>query len=135
MSCYEKNKVIRLPFPMELCEKANVKEPYDCEDYLDELLGEDWYWNSKLYRGFNIVCTTNNVYLDYIINSTTDECFGEFGYSFMLSQEDIDLYKPLFDKLGVKYDVNDLRKVAYCYYNCCEPEDYYEVSENLFDDL
>lgn len=135
MSCYEKNKVIRLPFPMELCKKANVETPYDCEDYLEQLLRDDWYWNSNVDRGFDIVTTTTDTYLDYIIQRTIDDCFGEFGYSFKLSQEDLDLYKSLFDKLGVEYNPDDLRKVVYCYYNCCEPEDYYEVSENLFDDL
>ena len=135
MSCYEKNRVIRLPFPMELCKKANVETPFDCEDYLEDLLGDDWYFNNDIFSGFEIVPTTKNIYLDYVIHHTTEDCFDEFGFSFKLSKEDIDLYKPLFDKLNIDYNVEDLRKVVYCYYNCCEPEDCYEVSDNLFDSL
>ena len=84
MSCYVKNKVIRLPFPMELCKKANVETPFDCEDYLEDLLGDDWYFNNDIFRGFEIVPTTKNIYLDYVIYHTTEDCFDEFGFSFKL---------------------------------------------------
>ena len=135
MSCYEKNKVIRLPFPIELCEKANAEEPFDCEDYLSDLLGNDWYWNGNTSTGFDIVVTEIRTYLDYILLRTRNEDVGEYGMSFYLSEDDIKLYKPLFDKLGVEYDVNDLRKVVYCYYNCCEPVDYYDATLDIFDSI
>lgn len=134
MSEYAKYKVIRLPFPMELCKKAGVEEAGECDKYLEEILGEDYYWKGDS-RGFDITYTAGNIYLDYIIQHISGEDSGDFGFSFKLNKEDLDLYRPLFDKLEIGYNPKDLRKVIYSYYNCCEPEDYYEVSENLFDDL
>lgn len=133
MSDYVKKKVIRLPFPKSLFEKLGVDDVWECEDYLRESFGD--LWDNYRQKGgyFNIECTSGNDYLDYVVSRSYEE--GEYGYAWYLNEEDIDKYKPLFDKGGFDYDVNDLRKVCYCYYNGTDAPDYYEPSEITFESM
>jgi hypothetical protein len=134
MSDYVRAKVIRLPFPNNLIEKLRVDDCWECEDYLEETLGDLWKGYDKR-SGFEIECTSKSYYLDYILESQYGDCEGDYGYAFYLDENDIKKYKPLFDKVGVDYDIKDLRKVVYCYYNGCECPDYYDPKEITFESL
>lgn len=134
MSDYVKAKVIRLPFPQDLIKKLEVEDCWDCEYYLMEKLGDLWQ-DYKTNNGFQIECTDKAYYLDYVMEYTYGANSGSFGYAFLLDEVDKVKYVPLFNKIGIDYDVNDLRKVVYCYYNSCECADYYDISEPSFDKL
>ena len=54
MNDYVKKKVIRLPFPESLFDKLEVDSCWDCENYLEEKLGD--LWNQRPC-GFIIDCT------------------------------------------------------------------------------
>ena len=125
MSDYVHSKVIRLPFPAEIMQKCQTSDAYDCEDYLSSLLGD--LWKSPREKGFEIEYTNKATYIDWVYYYTYGEDSGDFGSSRMLTQAELDIIKPYFDKLGVNYSHSDLRRVEYCYYNCCECVDYYST--------
>lgn len=129
MSDYVHKKVVRLPFPDELKKKLNTDDPWDCVPYLKELLNDDW---DSTRNSFELECTDKAVYIDWVYYSTYGEDSGDFGTARLLTQNELDTIKPYFDKLGVNYNDEDLRVVDYCYYNCCEPTDYYNI-DNLDD--
>lgn len=134
MSLYAKYKVIRLPFPKTLIEKLGVKDCWDCEDYLQKIYGEQWDNNSK--KNYMEICgTLKSYYLDFVIELTINEDFGEYGHVFLLNEEDLKLYKPIFDKMNIEYNPSDLRKVVYSYYNASEAPDYYNIEDINFESL
>ena len=128
MSMYVKRKVVRLPFPKDILEKAGETHPLDCETYLENILGSNWF-DRKTGKGFDIECTDKSYYLDYVLEHDTDDC-GEYGFASYLNEQDLEKYKPLFDLGGFAYDEQDLRKVVFCYYNCSESPDYYDPKNN-----
>lgn len=128
MSDYVHNKVVRLPFPKEIKEKCNTNDVWDCEPYLKELLGELYDYRKKSH--FSLECTDNGYYIDWVYYSTYGEESGDFGFVRLLTQKELDIIKPYFDKLGVTYKDEDLRVVNYCYYNCCEAPDYYNIENS-----
>lgn len=46
MSDYVHKKVVRLPFPKDIIKICNADDPYDCQKYLKEKLG-DLFNNDK----------------------------------------------------------------------------------------
>ncbi len=66
-------------------------------------------------------------YIDWVYYSTYGEGSDDFGNVRMLTQRELNVIKPYFDKLGIDYKDEDLRLVDYCYYNCCEAPDYYDI--------
>lgn len=131
MSDYKHNKVVRLPLPKEIIDKCNVDDVGDYESYLKELLGE--LWDRRKKTGFKLEYTDKGCYyIDWVYYSTYGEESGEFGFVRLLTQKELDVIKPYFDKLGVDYKNEDLRVVNYCYYNCCDTPDFYDI-ENIDD--
>lgn len=128
MSDYVHNKVVRLPFPKEIMSKCNSDDVYDCESYLKELLGE--LWGQRKKNGFQLECTDKSFYIDWVYYSTYGEESGDFGFARMLTQNELNVIKPYFDKLEIDYKDDDLRVVDYCYYNCCDATDYYDVKNS-----
>lgn len=96
-------------------------------------MGELWY-DYQTKKGFTIECTDKSYYLDYVLEKQYG-VDGEYGYVFLLDDNDKQKYCPLFDKLGIEYNPDDLRKVVYCYYNGCECTDYYDPTEITFESL
>lgn len=136
MSDYVKAKVIRLPFPKSLLEKYDTEDPWDCEDHLRQTLGELYTGRYDLKnKYFEIEGTDKAHYLDYVLEYEYGAAAGDYGYAFLLNENDVSTYKPIFDLLKVDYNVEDLRKVVYSYYNCCECTDYYDINESSFENL
>lgn len=133
MSDYVKRKVIRLPFPKSLIEKLGVDDCWECEEYLRQKFGDMWSNYKKGREYFDIECTDSNYYLDYVVSKSYED--GEYGFAWYLNEEDISKYKPLFDIGEFEYDVKDLRKVCYCYYNGSDAPDYYEPTEITFENM
>lgn len=130
MSDYLHSKVVRLPLPKEILSKYD-----DCEidDYLKELLGE--LWRNKEKNSFDLTYTYGGVYyIDWVYYSTYGEESSDYGFVRMLTENELNVIKPYFDKLGIEYKDDDLRVVDYCYYNACEPPSYYDIEHNEKDD-
>lgn len=132
MSDYVHNKVIRLPFPKEILEKCETTDPWDCEDYLKEKLGD--LWDNRGKNSFELEVTDKAYYIDWVYYHTYGEESGDWGNVRLLTDGEYEVIKPYFDKLGVTYEREELRRVDYCYYNCCEPTDYYGLVEEHNDD-
>jgi len=124
MSDYVHNKVIRLPFPSEVINKAGANDVHDCERYLKDLLGDLW---DKGNNSFEIGFSESAYYIDWVYYSTYGENSNDFGNVRMLTKKELKEIKPYFNKLEINYKDEDLRHVDYCYYNCCEPPDYYTL--------
>jgi hypothetical protein len=126
MSDYKHQKVIRIPFPKEFLKKCNTEDPYDCESYLKEKLGE--FWEHKDNNSFTLECTDKAYYIDWVYYYTYGEESGDWGSVRLLTDKELEVIRPYFDKIGVVYEDEDLRLVDYCYYNCSEPSDYYKLN-------
>lgn len=127
MSDYKHETVVRLPFPKELIFK-NGDDPWDSEDELKEKLGDLWE-NGNTYT-FKLGYTDDAYYIDWCYYFSYGEESGEWGTARALSENELNVIKPYFDKLKCNYSEQDLRIVDYCYYNCSEPPDYYEIDED-----
>jgi hypothetical protein len=133
MSDYVHKKVVRLPFPKEILEKCDADNPWDCEVYLKEKLGD--LWDNRNKNSFELEMTDKSEYIDWVYYHTYGEESGDWGNVRLLSEKELEVIKPYFDKLEVSYKDSDLRVVDYCYYNCSECSDYYDINvddSNLF---
>lgn len=134
MSDYLRRKVIRYPFPQEILKKCNTKEAWDCENFLIKKLGDLFNSSSNIKR-FNIEITDKAEYIDWIYYETYGEESGDFGNASFLTQNEINIIKPYFEKLEIEIDDSKFRKVDYCYYNCSECIDYYNLEELTEEEL
>ena len=134
MSDYVRKKVIRYPFPHHVLLKCNTDRASDCGVYLKEKLG-NLYSNVGGIKKFELEITDKAAYIDWVYYSSYGEESGDIGVVSLLTEKEISIIKPYFDKIGCYIDPKKLRKVDYCYYNCCECADYYNVDELSEEDL
>jgi len=126
MSDYKHEKVIRLPFPKKILEICNTSDVDECDEYLKNKLGEFWEHNDN--NSFKLGYTDKAYYIDWLYYETYGEESGDWGNVRLLTDKELEVITPYFNKLGVVYEDNDLRVVDYCYYNCSEPNDYYKIN-------
>jgi len=130
MSDYVHKKVIRYPLD-DIMNRLQVDYPDDCESHLKEEFGGLY---GKEY-GFNIEVTDENYYLDFVYYNTYGESSGDFGNVRGVTINEFNLISPYISRIIVDVWKYKMRAVEYCYYNCCECTDYYELSENDDDSL
>lgn len=124
MSDYVRNKVLRAPFPETFLKKYNTDN--DIAKVANFIAFNE---SPKLGKYFEISITTGSVYLDLVLDhSYGDEC-GEFGIVRELNKEQQDRYRLIFEQIIPDIDMSTVRYVDYCWYNCCEAPDYYEIEE------
>lgn len=134
MSEYVKMKVIRLPLTNDILKSFHVENKCKLGEQLSKIeIWEDWDRHKKKEPYFNFAPTTSD-YIDLVIDYQFAEP-QEFAYSWQLNEQDIKKYKPYFDMLGFQYDVSNLRKVAYCWYDGVEAPDCYDVFEPTWDNI
>lgn len=131
MSDYCRQKVVRYPIT-----KEQYKE-------LDEIIG----YNYEKENSFNITGTisyekdhSEHYYLDYYLYYNYNVDSGEYGKVRELTSKEQDKYKEIFLNKFKEYlkdfDKTKLRYVDYCYYNCSEPNDYYDFkSDSFYDEI
>ena len=130
MSDYVRYKVVRYP----IGRYKTFKELYDATDVFDKLPKVD-----NIYGTGAIDYRTDEVcaYIDYeLFTSYGEEC-DDFGRTRALTEKEQDKYEPIFKdfvKGLVDIDKTKLRLVDYCYYNCCEPQAYYDETDDSFYD-
>lgn len=136
MSSYVKYKVVRLPI-QPLLDKLGVDDPWDTEDYLKRKLG-DRYDGIGMSKDFFMLQAAsgedghNNYYIDYVVECDRRCSEGEYGYMQLLNEQEEVQYGMIFSALEISFDIKDLRKICYCYYNCSEPPDYYFAKSDIF---
>ena len=132
MSDYERNKQVLYPVTKELLEKLNCKDIYDLE--------EKFPAGSKFeVEGFIDYGGTEdfNKYLAYELDSNYGVESGEFGRSRFLKPSEQEKYKKLFSEVIPEdlIDTSLFKYVDYCYYNCCEADDYYVKKDSFEEEI
>ena len=132
MSDYVRNKQVLYPVTKELLEKLNCVDAYDLEDRFPA--------GSKFTtEGFIDYSGTGecNHYLAYELSSTYGEETGDFGRSRFLKPSEQEKYKKIFSEVIPEDLINPtLFKYAdYCYYNCCEADDYYVKKDSFEEEI
>ena len=132
MSDYVRHTQVLYPVTKELLEKLNCDDAYDLEERFSA--------GSKFtVEGFVDYSGTGNYnkYLAYELSSTYGEESGDFGRSRFLRSSEQEKYKKLFGEV-IPEDLIDpslFKYVDYCYYNCCECDDYYVKKDSFEDEI
>lgn len=110
MSEYCKRKVLRVP-----CKKYGI-DPWEIE------------------TGRFEPSPTVTQYLDYSLK--VDNCAesGEYGRTRALTEREKAKYEPIFREVIPNIDMNDVRLVEFCWYDCSEAPDYYDEMKDPFYD-
>lgn len=132
MSDYVRNKQVLYPVTKELLEKLNCDDIYDLEEKFParskfEAEGFIDYSGTKNY----------NQYLAYKLDSDYGAESSEFGRSRFLKPSEQEKYKRLFSEV-IPEDLIDptlFKYVDYCYYNCCEADDYYVKKDSFEEEI
>lgn len=132
MSDYVRNKQVLYPVTKELLKKLNCYNIYDLEDRSP--LGSNF-----IIEGFVDYSGTKNYnqYLAYELDSDYGVESGEFGRSRFLKPSEQEKYKKLFSEV-IPEDLIDptlFKYVDYCYYNCCEADDYYVKKDSFEEEI
>lgn len=132
MSDYVRNKQVLYPVTKELLEKLNCYNIYDLEDRSP--LGSNF-----IIEGFVDYSGTKNYnqYLAYELDSDYGVEGGDFGRSRFLKPAEQEKYKKLFSEV-IPEDLIDpslFKYVDYCYYNCCEADDYYVKKDSFEEEI
>ena len=132
MSDYVRKKHVWYPVTKELLEKLNCKDIYDLED------------RCQFNSNFKAECFVDyegtkdyNKYLAYELDSDYGVESGEFGRSRFLKPSEQEKYKKLFSEV-IPEDLIDpslFKYVDYCYYNCCEADDYYVKKDSFEEEI
>ena len=132
MSDYVRNKQVLYPVTKELLEKLNCDDVYDLEERSSA--------GSKFTaEGFIDYSGTKNYnrYLAYELDSNYGTESGEFGRARFLKPAEQEKYKKLFSEV-IPEDLIDptlFKYVDYCYYNCCEADDYYVKKDSFEEEI
>lgn len=141
MSTYVREKVLRVP--MERIDMSYIKsiiaQKYPNENHEDDF---SWYLESALPDVFDYatvgkfqVAPTESPFFDYVLDYEYD-ADGEYGKTRALYDSEKAKYLPVFQKIDPNIDMNYVRLVEFCWYNCCEADDYYnDVNDPFYDEV
>lgn len=133
MSDYEHKKAIRLPITEPLIRKFGFNDMEDFIEQFDQLVNEkcpELYHCRDRIPYFETEVTDERSYIDLVFYCSYGEECGDWEKASYLSDKEKDFFALYFDKLGITFETDDLRKVDYCWYNCCEPPDCYNVDDD-----
>lgn len=134
MSDYCRIKAVRYKLSQEnlkiLSEVTGEEDKADILNTLEDIYPDLFRSNSRGY--FDIACTTEDYYLDYVWEYDYGYTYGEFGKIRKLYPNEVTKMKEFYKQLGIDVEEENLRLVDYCYYTCSEPEDYFDETEDPF---
>lgn len=132
MGDYVRKKQVLYPVTKELLEKLNCDDIYDLEEKFParskfEAEGFIDYSGTKNY----------NQYLAYELDSDYGAESGEFGRSRFLKPSEQEKYKKLFSEVIPEDLINPtlFKYVDYCWYDCCEADDYYVKKDSFEEEI
>ena len=127
MSWYVRYKVLRVP--VNDCGLQYLTDDDDPDDIL-----QSKYPGVVSYKDagkFTVTYTSDGLFLDYILEHEWD-CDGEYVKVRELRDSEKELYRKVFQLICPDIDMDKVRLVDYCYYNCCEPDGYYDITSDPF---
>lgn len=137
MSDYKREKVLRIPkecLNMSAIE-AKVEEKYgeDWEDdasfYIEKEFKELFKYSTPQKFQFSPTCEN---FIDYVLESEHGADAGDWGKVRELYETEKAKYRPVFQQLDPNVDMDNVRLVEFCWYNCCEAPDYYDYLDDPF---
>lgn len=139
MSDYVKYKVLRKPLTSSAVDelaKRVATELEQTEDYVKDDL--TWCTERAFPELFSygecgkfMFAPTCDTFLDYVIDHEYG-AEGEYGKIRDLYEGEKAKYLSVFQKVLPDTDMEDVRLIEYCFYNCCEAPDYYELKDDPF---
>ena len=125
--------------------KKQVLNPVT-KDLLDKMTMDEDIFEDKLFPADNLEMEyfidysgtgDSNRYLAYELYSDYGEESGEFGRSRFLTEKEQEKYKKIFSKAIPEefIDPSLFKYVDYCYYNCCECDDYYVKKDSFEEEI
>ena len=149
MSDYVHNKQVAYPIDKEepyLMEKyiSKIKDKYSFVDsvyeleFVDELkplFGTGREKNKFDVEGFyDYKNDDTNYYLVYTLYTDYGKESSDFGRSRFLTPTKQAKYKKIFEQI-IPVDETKLKYLDYCWYNCCECDDYYVKKDDFEEEI
>lgn len=139
MSTYIREKVLRIP--MDRLNMSAIKNTLaeNHEDYEDDF---SFYLESYFPTLFGYatkhmfqIAPTEESYIDYVLEYEYD-ADREYGKTRKLYDSEKAKYLPVFQQLDPDVNMDDVRLVEFCWYNCCEAPDYYDdVNDPFYEEV
>lgn len=127
MSDYVREKVLRIPF-----ERLNINFS---EEEMDDL---GWSIEKRFpgivdygTEGKFQLAPTESLFIDFLLEREWG-ADGEYGKTRALSDREKAKYLPEFQKIDPDVNMDFVRLVEFCWYNCCEAPDYYDETKDSF---
>lgn len=136
MSDYVREKVLRIP--MDKLDLSNIKNVIASKeaDYEDDF---QWYLESFFPELFSYATSgmfqlapTEEQFIDYVLEYEYDSSYGDWGMTRSLYSSEKEKYKHVFQQLDSNVNMDDVRLVEFCWYNCCEAPSYYDDTTDEF---
>ena len=127
MSTYVREKVLRIPL-----EKLNLQFTEEEEDDLCWAIEKrfpDIFSYGK--EGKFQFAPTVSSFIDFVLEKEWD-ADGEYGKTRSLTENEKAKYLPKFQQIDPDVNMDDVRLVAFCWYNGCEAPDYYAETDDPF---
>ena len=135
MSTYVREKVLRIPV-----ERLNM-------DYIKNILAEkyndyeddfSYYLESEFPDIFDYATVgkfqtspTEEPFIDYVLEYEWD-ADGEYGKTRALTDNEKRKYLSVFQKIDPNINMDYVRLVEFCWYDCCEAPNYYDNTNDSF---
>ena len=81
--------------------------------------------------GYFMIAPTVTPFIDFVLEHDYDN-FGEYGKVRELGSNEKIMYYDVFHMLIPNIQMNDVRLVDFCWYDCCEAPDYYNYEDDDF---
>lgn len=132
MSCYVREKVLRVPF--DKLHKDWFGANFDLEDpdWKYELEFNSLFDHFTKDKNYFQTSPTETFFIDYVLDREDDTTDGDWGKTRALTEREQNKYLHEFLKIDPYINMNDVRLVEYSWYNCSEAPDYY--NETTYDD-
>lgn len=128
MSDYVRQKVLRIPISEK--DKTEILKQYQADNLWDLEFKIDNFDYAKVGKFQH--SPTVKEFIDYVLEYSYDEDYGEWGKVRELTDNEKTKYEPIFHKLYEGFDINKIRLVEFCWYDCTEAPDYYELKTDEF---
>ena len=139
MSDYVRIKALRIPLDKINMELIYAKLRQEDEDFMDDLSGylEKFFPDLFSWRetGKFANSRTETPYIDYILDYEYG-ADGEYGRTRALYDSEKNKYRPVFQKIDPDVNMDLVRLVEFCWYNCTEAPDYYDdINDPFYDEV
>nr|DAT91259.1 MAG TPA: hypothetical protein [Caudoviricetes sp.] len=137
MSTYVREKVLRIPFE-KLFKRCSISDWFTSDD-LDDM---SWLLEKKFPNEFEYATVgkfqtspTEDEFIDFVLEYEWDSFCGDFGKVRDLYNIEKENFLPVFQRLNPDFtleNMDNVKVVEFCWYNCCEAPNYYDVEDDDF---